>query len=63
METNAVLFPLQRLWQSILRQAAQPPLADPGHVDAIVRLLRKEQVVRTIDRPRSWAGQEGEARE
>ena len=36
--------PLQRLWRFLVQQPARPAVEDPGPVDAIVRLLKSEQV-------------------
>ena len=46
---------LSRLWPVFLRPTPRPAVPDPGPVDAIVRLLKNEQVVGAIDRSRLGA--------
>jgi hypothetical protein len=54
-EVSTVRFPLSRLWPFILRPPAKPAIEDPGPVDAIVRLLKNEQVVEVADRSKPGA--------
>jgi len=53
-------MPQSRFWSFLLRPSKQPAFEDPGPVDAIVRLLKNEQVVEVRDR--SPQGERGSAR-
>ncbi len=54
-------FPLPRLWQFLVRQSARPAVEDPGPVDAIVRLLKSDQV--RLNAPSKGSGEAVEPQE